>query len=391
MTQHQPTIVVIGLGAVGAMTAWQLAKRQEANVIGLEQYGRVHSRGSYAGESRVFRAAYHEGGLYVPMLLESRELWRELQLESGREVYLETGTLSIAQESQPEYQTTLECVRDYDLPHRVFDTDELRAAYPQHHIYDGDVAVLDEFGGGLRPEVAIMSALDLAEDAGAELRFNTRVLGVDEQADGIAVRTSQGTIHADKVIVASGSWTRRVLPELDELLRLLPLGLTWFMVKDPSQFTPDKFPTFLRDHGRTHIFGVPTLDGYSIKVAGNPEWPVERDVDDVPTAYTPDQLNRLGQRVSELLNGINPEPVRSSIHHCAYTPNRLPVLDLSANERIIVAAGLSGHGFKFATAFGAAATELALEGAARFGHEQFTLASHFEYLAEHGAYAGTGH
>jgi sarcosine oxidase len=116
MSQHKPTIVVIGLGSVGSMTAWQLAKRQEADVIGLEQYGRVHSHGSYAGESRVFRAAYHEGGLYVPLLLESRELWRELQVESGREVYLEAGTLSIAQESQPEFQTTLECVRDYDLP-----------------------------------------------------------------------------------------------------------------------------------------------------------------------------------------------------------------------------------------------------------------------------------
>ncbi|WP_282827600.1 N-methyl-L-tryptophan oxidase [Gulosibacter sediminis] len=391
MAQHKPTIVVIGLGSVGSMTAWQLAKRQEANVIGIEQYGRVHSHGSYAGESRVFRAAYHEGGLYVPMLLESRELWRELQVESGREIYLEAGTLSIAQESQPEFQTTLDCVRDYDLPHRVFSTEELRKAYPQHNIFDGDVAVLDEYGGGLRPEVAIMSALELAENAGADLRFNTEVLGLDEQPGGVAVRTSQGTIQADKVIVASGSWTKRVLPGLDALLRLLPLGLTWFMVKDPSQFTPDKFPTFLRDHGSTHFFGVPTLDGYSIKASGNPVWPVERDVADVPTEYTSEQLNLLGQRAAELLNGINPEPVRASVHHCAYTPNRLPVLDLSPSERIIVAAGLSGHGFKFATAFGAAATELALEGEARFGNEAFTLAAHFDYLAEHGAYSGTGH
>lgn len=390
MTQ-KPTIVIIGLGSVGAMAAWQLAKRQEANVIGIEQYGRVHPHASYFGESRVFRAAYHEGGLYVPILLESRELWRELQAESGREIYLQCGTLSIAQESHPEYRTTLQCVRDYDLPHRVFGTDELREKYPQHKLYDGDVAVLDEYGGGLRPEVAVGAALDLAEDAGAELRFNTRVLGIDEQSSGVAVRTSQGTVQADKVIVAAGSWTRRVLPELDPLLRLLPLGLTWFMVDDPAQFAPEVFPTFLRDHGSTHFFGVPTLDGFSIKAAGNPDWFVERDVDDVPREYTRDQLVKLGQQAGELLNGISAEPVRASIHHCAYTPNRLPVLDLSANERIIVAAGLSGHGFKFAPAFGLAATELALESSARLGTEQFTLAAHFDVLERQGAYDGTGH
>lgn len=389
--QRTPTVVVIGLGAVGAMAAWHLSRRDGVRVIGIEQYGRVHHRGSYAGESRVFRTAYHEGSRYVPMLLESRRLWQQLEEESGREVFLDVGCLSIAPADHPEFQTTLGSVQDFDLPHRLFNTDELRAAYPQHKVADGDVGILDELGGGIRPEVSIMSALDLAEERGAELRFHTRVLGIDEDAGGVSIRTQQGTIRADRVVIATGSWSRRLVPDLDRLLRLQPLGLTWFMVKDPSLYAADRFPTFLRDHGTTHFFGVPTLDGYSIKASGNPRWGVCRDVDEVPVAYSPDELNELGQHAAELFAGINPEPVRSSIHHCAYTPNRLPVVDTNASERIVIVTGLSGHGFKFAPSLGVIAAKLALGDSDSELDPDFRLDAHLADLELHGPYRGGGH
>ena len=95
MELQQTDVVVIGAGAVGSMALWQLSKREGLSVVGIEQFGRVHAHGSYAGESRVFRTAVHEGGTYVPMIQRSRELWRELERESGRDIYLEVGALSI--------------------------------------------------------------------------------------------------------------------------------------------------------------------------------------------------------------------------------------------------------------------------------------------------------
>ncbi|MDJ1371993.1 N-methyl-L-tryptophan oxidase [Gulosibacter molinativorax] len=392
MSNPQLTVAVIGLGSVGSMAAWQLSKRENVRVIGLEQYGRVHSRGSYAGESRVFRTAYHEGGLYVPMLLESRNLWRELEKESGRDVYYEVGTLSIAEEMHPEYQTTLGTVRDYDLPHELFDADQLRARFPQHRIHENDAGILDLQGGGLRPEVSVMAALEIAERNGADLRFNTPVLGIEEYKDGVVIRTEQEALKVDRIVIASGSWSNRISPELNDLLRLQILGLTWFMPRTSIEpFVPANFPAFLRDSGPVHVFGAPSFDGYSLKACSNPTWDVVRDVDDVPVGYTREELVRIGQQMQELIPDINPEPVRSSVHHCAYTPNRLPVVDLSESERVITVAGLSGHGFKFIPALGKFAAELAADSNTESVPGEFSLESHMAVLRDRGHYQGGGH
>ena len=104
-------------------------------------------------------------------------------------------------EGFPDLETALGTVRDFEIPHRVLTTEELRKEYPQHRIFDGDIGLLDEHGGGLRPEVAIMSALDVAEKNGAELHFNTRVIGVERQQNGVLVRTTAGTWLANQMDV----------------------------------------------------------------------------------------------------------------------------------------------------------------------------------------------
>lgn len=390
MDLQKTDVVVIGAGAVGSMALWQLSKREGIDIVGIEQYGRVHSHGSYAGESRVFRTAVHEGATYVGMIQRSRDLWRELERESGRDVYYEVGALSIAPEGFPDLETALGTVRDFDLPHRLLDTEELRREFPQHRVDDGDVGLLDEHGGGLRPEVAVMSALDLAEANGARLFFNTPVIGVEERADGVVVRTTQGSWIARTVVVASGSWSTRLFPELNDLLRLQVLGLTWFMPKRPELFAPERFPAFLRDAGPVHFFGAPSFDGYAFKACTNPEWPVFRDVAEVPESHTREELIKIGQRAAEQFVDINPEPVRQSVHHCAYTPDRLPVVDRSASGRVVTVAGLSGHGFKFAPRLGEWAAQLAGGDEAEVD-PRFALASHMERLAELGPYTGGGH
>lgn len=390
MDQHRADVVVIGAGTVGAMALWQLSKNSKLRVVGIEQYGRVHSHGSYAGESRVFRTAVHEGGTYVRMIQRSRDLWRQLEKESKQQIYQEVGCLSIAPEGFPDLETALGTVRDFEIPHRVLTTEELRKEYPQHRIFDGDIGLLDEHGGGLRPEVAIMSALDVAEKNGAELHFNTRVIGVERQQNGVLVRTTAGTWLANQVVVASGSWSTRLFPQLNELLRLQVLGLTWFMPRHPKQFVPCKFPAFLRDIGEVHFFGAPSFDGYSFKACTNPEWPVFRDVSEVPTHHTRDELIKIGQRAAEIFTDINPEPVRESVHHCAYTPDRLPVVDLSDDGRIVTIAGLSGHGFKFSPQLGEWAAQL-VSGSTDGVDPRFALASHMQRLSVLGPYAGGGH
>lgn len=392
MQKQKADVVVVGAGAVGAMALWQLSQIAGLNVVGVEQYGRVHAFGSYTGESRVFRTAYHEGGIYVPLIQASRGLWRELEKQSGRDIFYEVGTLSIAPEGFPDLLQAQQTVQDFDLPHRLLDTGELREQYPQHLVADGEVGLLDMQGGGMRPEVAVASALRVAERNGARLLFNTPVIGIEEHAATVTVRTEQGAISARTVVVAGGSWAGRLRPELHELLRLQVLGLTWLLPERPELYTPDRFPAFLRDRDGIHFFGAPSFDGFSFKACSNPEWSVMRDVSEVPRDHTRRELIKIGQRALELFDRVGPEPVRQSVHHCAYTPNRQPIVDRSG--QVVTVAGLSGHGFKFAPQLGRWAAELAAD--VTVGREcalpdSFSLASHREYFRVHGPYRGGGH
>jgi hypothetical protein len=56
----------------------------DAQVLGIEQFGVAHDRGSSHGLSRIIRLAYHEHESYVPLLKRAYTLWRELEKETGK-------------------------------------------------------------------------------------------------------------------------------------------------------------------------------------------------------------------------------------------------------------------------------------------------------------------
>src|SRR5947209_10520386 len=77
MSTVDTEVCVIGLGAMGSATLWQLAERG-VSATGIEQFEPGHDRGSSHGESRIFRTAYLEGPGYVPLAQRAVELWKHL-------------------------------------------------------------------------------------------------------------------------------------------------------------------------------------------------------------------------------------------------------------------------------------------------------------------------
>jgi glycine/D-amino acid oxidase-like deaminating enzyme len=61
MTILDADVAAIGAGSVGSMASWQLAERG-LRVIGLDRFTIPGPFSAYAGESRVFRMVYAEGG-----------------------------------------------------------------------------------------------------------------------------------------------------------------------------------------------------------------------------------------------------------------------------------------------------------------------------------------
>ena len=380
-------VAVVGLGSAGAATLWQLATTTDKTVVGIEQYGVGHTNGSYAGESRVFRVGYHEGRLFVPLLLRSRELWEQVERDSGHEILLKTGTLSVDRPEHEPFADTMRTIREYDLPHRYFDTAELRHHYPQHVVHDGTHAVLDLLGGGLRSELAVLTMVELAAQAGAAVVTNDRVNAIDEAGGRLEIATASGRrIRAAQVVTTTGSWTAELRPELRRLITIVPVGLTWFAPRDAARYLPDRFPVFLRDHDGVHMFGVPSLDGYSVKVVSHNVDEAQRPqrVADLPADLSRAALEEISRNARSLLPDLYPEPVRQSMHHDGYTPTRIPVVDRDPSGRIVTIAGLSGHGFKFATGLGRLAAALIEHRDDPLYEPAFALPAHLDRLASAG-------
>ena len=73
--------IVVGGGAMGSATAWQLAKRGRS-VLLLEQFTHNHVSGSSHGGTRIFRLG-HEQKTYTTLGIAALDLWRELEAESN--------------------------------------------------------------------------------------------------------------------------------------------------------------------------------------------------------------------------------------------------------------------------------------------------------------------
>ena len=85
--------VVVGLGALGSATAWQLASRGHS-VVGLEQFELGHSRGASHDTSRILRHSYHTPG-YVRLTCEAYDDWARLEAESGEQLVTVVGGLDL--------------------------------------------------------------------------------------------------------------------------------------------------------------------------------------------------------------------------------------------------------------------------------------------------------
>jgi sarcosine oxidase len=355
-------VAVIGLGSIGSMALWQLA-RGGIDAIGFEQYAPGHDQAAAGGESRIFRTAYLEGPQYVPLLLRARELWQELERETGRSLLTLCGGLMIGAADSEAMRNVVESATSFDLPHEVLDAAEMGRRYPQHRMLPGETAVFDRWAGVLRPEFAVLAAAGAARARGARVVTGCRVTGVEPVDGGVRVHTPERSYTVEQAVVTAGPWTARFAPDLARHITPKKLVMTWYPAQDVAAYTPDAFPIFIRDSGDVHVFGIPTLDGGSVKVAPHGSYGDLDDADDLDRNVAAAELEPINSAVARLLPGLDPTPVRVSTYMDAYTEDGHAVVGRMPGARNVwVLGAFSGHGFKMAPAFGQVAAELVTDG-----------------------------
>jgi sarcosine oxidase len=354
-------VAVIGVGSVGSMASWQLAARG-LRVVGIDRFPVPGPFSAYAGESRVFRMIYAEGGHYTPLLQRAQDLWRGLEAASGAALLDVTGVVTIMDHDHPEYAALLQAGRERGLEFEVVTGPDARRRLPQHLIRDSDVAFFDPEGGYVRSERAVTSAIQLAQHHGASFLGSRTVAGLERHGDRWSVQTDQEEVRASHVLLSIGTGAGQLCEALGTHLSVLPQVLTWFPVADAAAYRAQKQQVFLRRSNDAQFYGFPSSDGWSVKVAASVY------LDEVasmalPLTWDPRHLDTIRSWVATYLPDLIPEPVRAVVCADGYTVDETGLLGfVPGMDGVVVAVGFSGHGFKMASSLGAVAADLIADG-----------------------------
>lgn len=176
-------LAVVGLGALGAATLWQLSQSGK-KIIGIDQFSPPHEMGSSHGESRITRLAVGEGLDFIPLVIRSHELWKEIEAKTGHKIYHKTGGLLLDSGeniwskygSEGFFDRTVSFANQAGIAHEILDAESCRKRYPQFNLPKTGKAYFEPTAGYLIPELAIASQLKLAASNGATIRTHTKVL-----------------------------------------------------------------------------------------------------------------------------------------------------------------------------------------------------------------------
>jgi sarcosine oxidase len=218
--------VVVGLGGIGAAVLNKLSARR-LRPLGLDGCKIGHDFGSSHGGSRVARQAYFEHADYVPLLKSAFDGWDRLEAETGIRCLHRIGVLLAGGVDSMLLKASLASARAHGISIESLEPSELRRRFPQFMLPEEMHGVFEPGAGFVRPEAGIDANLQSAVRRGAEIRRPSKVLGIDADDDGALIRTSQGEIRAERVVVAAGAWTSQLLGEIDPASRSFPSGRKW--------------------------------------------------------------------------------------------------------------------------------------------------------------------
>jgi len=326
LTGVSRTAIVIGAGIFGSSLAYRLA-RDGWDVTLYEQHEPAHERAASGGESRLIRYGHGSDAWYTRSAWRARDLWRELEAESGRELLVECGIVWFGRSEDGWEAQSERVIRAEGIPVERLAATEGRRFFPSFEASDIEFILWEPEAGVLRAAEATVATTEAAQRAGVRL--------VREAA-------KPGRVEADAVVWACGPWLASLF------LDLVPLRITrqdlFFLAAGDDWKTPS-VPAWV-DYDRA-VYGVGDVDGIGVKVAPDAEGPAfdpeagKRETDprneQVARAYAAERFPALAEAPL----------ARAKV--CAYslTPDTnfllAPHPELPGNW---IFGGGSGHGFK---------------------------------------------
>jgi sarcosine oxidase len=344
--------IVVGLGGMGSATLFELARRGR-RVLGLEQFVPGHDQGSSHGHTRIIRQAYYEHPAYVPLVRQAYERWYDLEQRQGIHLLTTCPCLSVGPPDGELVQGVRRSAAEHSLQVENLDAAALRQRYPDFHFGDDYTAVVEPTAGFLYVEDCVKAHVREAERLGAVVHVGEPVKSWRADGDGVEVVTAAGRYSAARLVLTAGPWARGLLERVGAKLTVMRQVPLWFATSDDRLFRRDVFPVFIAETPEGHFYGIPLLDGDGVKVARHYGAPELRDpslIDRTPTDADEVPVRRF---LRAHLPAADGPCRRASVCIYTLTPDRHFIIDRHPDHaNVAIAAGFSGHGFKFASVVG---------------------------------------
>ncbi len=382
-TQHTD-IAILGLGAMGLSALHEAASRG-LGVLGIDQFDPPHIQGSSHGETRLIREAYSEDARYIPMIRRALELWRAHAAVMDGEIFHETGVQYFGPADDPRMTATRTSAAAYDIPliDAGADTYEGKAGFD---VPEGWDHFHETRAGYLGVETYLSQLQQCAEARGAVCLTGRTIRSAQAEGCRWRIGLDDRVIEAEKVIFTAGPWSHELIPALQQHLVLERNTLHWLEGPGDDRFESGAgFRPFVAHlPGNKWIYGFPANEDRLVKIAehGTGErfdrWQnIDRAIRDKDRTPIEDFCSSFAPSLG---------PIRKSVT-CMYTmsPDGNFIIDHHPQSPSgVIAAGLSGHGYKFAPVIGEILVRLVLQEDPGFDLSLFSL-SRFESRAAQSA------
>ena len=358
-------IVVIGAGAFGAWTAWQL-RRRGASVLLIDGWGPGHSRSSSGGESRIIRMGYGADEIYTRMAQRSLALWQELFQATRQPLFHRTGVLWIARAGDPYSESTRSVLQRAGVLTEILPASELARRYPQMVLADPlTFGILEPQSGALMARRAIAALVEDLVRQGGEYA-TAAVLPPAGNRALASVRTTDGEeIGAGAFVFACGGWLPKLFPDILGTLIHPTRQEVWFFAPPAGdrRFLPPHLPVWIDFTDPRGPYGFPNLEGRGFKLAfdrhGGPF-----DPDSGDRRACTGSVAEAHAFLAERFPALRDAPL-AEFRVCQYenTSNGDFLIDQHPElENVWLLGGGSGHGFKHGPAVGEHASARILDG-----------------------------
>lgn len=352
------SILILGGGVFGITSAIELQLRGWQVTL-LDQGSLPHPDAASTDISKVVRMDYGADELYTEMGEQALDGWCRWNAAWDRPLYHADGFLVMTCGAQMkpggfEYESFhLLKKRDHEL-HRVR-RDDLRKYHPAWNADRYGDGYLNPNGGWAESGKVIAKLKNLAFLNGVELHEGVAFGSlIEKKSKVVGVKSADGREwKADLVLVAAGAWTPFLFPDLQGVMRTTGQPVVHLKPKKPKSYRAPAFPVWGADIGRTGWYGFPLNADGLVKVANHgPGTPITDPAQ--PRLVTTEHITMFRDFLSDTFPSLADAKIAGTRQcwYCDTFDGHFWIDHHPQRPGLVIAAGDSGHAFKFAPVLG---------------------------------------